>query len=454
MVIWRWLMCVRSNMNLPERILIVGLGATGIAVAKFLHGIGKKIALADEKPESELTSTLSALAGIPFTGHFGPHRKEDFIAYPMIILSPGVDTELQVLKEARKKGIRIIGEIELASLFIKEPIIAITGTNGKTTTTTLIGEIFKKAYGDVFVGGNIGTPLIRYVTEDRRTSHIVLEISSFQLETIETFQPNTAILLNITEDHLDRYRSFNEYKEAKYRIFQNQTENDYALINTNILPVMKGTPKTLPFSTQQEVSEGAFARDGNLYVRFEGREFIYKRELSPLIGVHNTENILTALLTAHIYGIEQAITEDVLRTFKGLPHRVEFIRTVDGITFYNDSKATNVDAAKRALESIDGAVVLIAGGKDKGGSYHAITEVADKIRALIVIGEAREIIVHELGDHVKTYSENSIEDAVHKAREVARDGDMVLLSPMCSSYDMFKDYKDRGDTFRRIVESL
>jgi UDP-N-acetylmuramoylalanine--D-glutamate ligase len=285
-------------------------------------------------------------------------------------------------------------------------------------------------------------------------SHIVLEISSFQLETIETFRPNTAILLNITEDHLDRYRSFNEYKEAKYRIFENQTENDYALINTNILPVMKGKPKILPFSTRQEISEGAFARNGNLYVRFGGHEFIYKRELSPLIGIHNTENILTALLTAHIYGIEQAITEDVLKTFKGLPHRVEHIRTIDGITFYNDSKATNVDAAKRALESIDGTIVLIAGGKDKGGSYHAITEVADKIRTLIVIGEARKKIVHELGGHIKTYTENSMEDAVHKAREVARDGDMVLLSPMCSSFDMFKDYQERGNAFRRIVESL
>jgi UDP-N-acetylmuramoylalanine--D-glutamate ligase len=441
-------------MNLPDRILIVGLGATGIAVAKFLHGIGKQIALADEKPESELTSTLAALAGIPFTGYFGPHRKEDFLAYPMIVLSPGVDTELPVLKEARSNGSRTIGEIELASLFIKEPIIAITGTNGKTTTTTLIGKIFKKAFGDVFVGGNIGTPLIRYVTEGRKTSHIVLEISSFQLETIETFRPNTAILLNITEDHLDRYRSFNEYKEAKYRIFENQTESDYALINTNILPVMKGNPKVFPFSTRQEISEGAFARDGNLYVRFEGREFIYKRELSPLIGTHNTENILTALLTAHIYGIDQAITEDVLKTFKGLPHRVEHIRTINGITFYNDSKATNVDAAKRALESIDGTIVLIAGGKDKGGSYHTITEVADKIRAVIVIGEAQEKIVHELGGRIKTYTENSMGDAVRKAREVARAGDMVLLSPMCSSFDMFKDYKDRGETFRRIVESL
>jgi UDP-N-acetylmuramoylalanine--D-glutamate ligase len=441
-------------MNLPDRILIVGLGATGIAVANFLHGIGKQIALADEKPESELASTLAELGRIPFTGYFGPHRKEDFLSCPMIVLSPGVDTELPVLREARSKGIRIIGEIELASGFIKEPITAITGTNGKTTTTTLIGEIFKKAFGDVFVGGNIGTPLIRYLSEGRKTPHVVLEISSFQLETIETFRPNTAILLNITEDHLDRYRSFNEYKEAKYRIFENQTEGDYALINANILPVMKGKPKVLPFSTHQEVSEGAFARNGNLYVRFEGHEFVYKRELSPLMGVHNTENILTALLTAHIYGIEQAITKDALKTFKGLPHRLEHIRTIDGIGFYNDSKATNVDATKRALESIDGNIVLIAGGKDKGGSYHTITEVADKVRALVVIGEAQEKIVHELGSHIKTYTEKSMEDAALKAREVARAGDMVLLSPMCSSFDMFKDYKDRGNTFRRIVESL
>lgn len=445
---------MRSNMNLPDRILVVGLGATGIAVAKFLHSMGKLIGLADEKPESETAAKLTEIAGIPFTGHFGPHRGEDFLAYPMIVLSPGVDSELPLLKEARSKGIRVIGEIELASLFIGEPIIAITGTNGKTTTTTLIGEIFQKAFGDVFVGGNIGTPLIRYVAEGRKTPCVILEVSSFQLETIETFRPNTAILLNITEDHLDRYRGFNEYKEAKYRIFENQRESDYALINANILPVMKGTPKVLPFSNHQEISEGAFARNGNLYVRFEGHEYVYERKLSPLIGAHNTENILTALLTAHIYGIDKAITEDVLRTFKGLPHRVEHVRTVGGIAFYNDSKATNVDAAKRAVETIESPVVLIAGGKDKGGSYQAIKEVADKIRSLVVIGEAREKIIRELGDHIKTYSENSMEAAVRRAHEIARPGDMVLLSPMCSSFDMFKDYKDRGNAFRRIVESL
>ena len=441
-------------MTLPDKILIVGLGATGIATAKFLHSKGKQIALADEKHEGELAAAIGKLKGIPFTGHFGPHRKEDFLAYPMIVLSPGVDTELPVLKEARQKGVRIIGEIELASLFIKEPIIAITGTNGKTTTTTLIGEIFKKAFGNVFVGGNIGNPLINYVSEGKPAPHVVLEISSFQLETIETFRPNTAILLNITEDHLDRYRNYKEYKDAKYRIFENQGEEDYALINTNILPVIKGKPKVLPFSTVQELSEGAFAKNGSLYVRLRGHEFIYKRDISPLIGIHNTENILTALLTAHIYNIEQAVIEDVLKGFNGLPHRVEHIRTLEDVKFYNDSKATNVDATKRALESMDGRIVLIAGGKDKGGSYHAITEVAGKVKALIVIGEAKERIISELGSSMKIYAEDTMETAVRKAREISESGDIVLLSPMCSSFDMFQSYKDRGNTFRKIVESL
>ena len=441
-------------MSLPDNILIVGLGVTGVAAAKFLHGIGKHVALADEKPESGLAEALAALTGIPFTGHFGPHRREDFLAYPMIVLSPGVDSMLPILKEARQQGVRIIGEIELACMFIKEPIIAITGTNGKTTTTTLIGEIFKKAFGNVFVGGNIGNPLINYVLEGRSAPYIILEISSFQLETIETFRPNTAILLNITEDHLDRYRSYDEYKEAKYRIFENQTDEDYAIINANILPVIKGKPKVLPFSTCQELAKGAFTKNGNLCVRLNGHEFIYKRELSPLIGIHNTENILTALLTAHIYGIEKQVAEDVLKTFKGLSHRVEYVRTINGVGFYNDSKATNVDATKRALESMDGHIVLIAGGKDKGGSYKAITGVAKKVKALIAIGEAKEKIIKELGSHMNTYSENDMEGAVRKAREIALAGDMVLLSPMCSSFDMFKDYKERGNIFRKIVESL
>lgn len=446
-------MLVWSNMKLPDKILIVGLGATGIATAKYLHSIGKQIALADEKSELELSSKLAELEGISFKGHFGPHRTEDFLAYPMIVLSPGVDSELPILKKARENGVRIAGEIELASTFIQEPIIAITGTNGKTTTTTLIGEIFRKAFGEVFVGGNIGTPLIQYL-QGAAKSYVIVEISSFQLETIHSFKPNTAILLNIAEDHLDRYRTFNEYKEAKYRIFQNQTQSDYAIINANILPAIEGKAKILPFSSQQETSEGAFSRNGNMYVRFEGREYIYKRELSPLIGLHNTENILTALLTAHIYGIDQAITEDVLKTFKGLPHRIQFVRTKNGVSYYDDSKATNVESTKKALDSMDGKVILIAGGKDKGGSYEIIKTAAGKIKAIVVIGEARQRIMDELGDDVKVFAETGMKEAVHRASDIAVEGDKVLLSPMCSSFDMFKDYKERGNVFRGIVESL
>ncbi len=440
-------------MKLPEEILIVGLGATGIATAKYLYSIGKRIALADEKNESELSARLAELEGIPFKGHFGQHRTEDFLAYPMIVLSPGVDSELPILKLARESGVRVAGEIELASTFIQEPIIAVTGTNGKTTTTTLIGEIFGKAFGDVFVGGNIGTPLIQYL-QGAPKPYVIVEISSFQLETTHAFKPNTAILLNIAEDHLDRYRSFNEYKDAKYRIFQNQTETDYAIINTNILPAIDGKSKILPFSTQQETSEGAFSRNGNMYVRLEGREFVYRRELSPLIGLHNTENILTALLTAHIYGVDQAITEDVLKTFKGLPHRIQFVRMKNGVSYYDDSKATNVESTKKALDSMDGKVILIAGGKDKGGSYEIIKTVASKIKAVIVIGEAQQRIITELGDAIDVLAEGSMESAVRRAFDMAAYGDNVLLSPMCSSFDMFRDYKERGNVFRSIVESL
>ena len=444
---------MRSDMELPRRILIVGLGASGVAVAKYLYKMGKQIAIADEKSESELSGRIAELSGIPYEAHFGPHQKKDFLSYPMIVLSPGVDSELPVLKQARNNGIRIMGEVELASRYIKEPVIAITGTNGKTTTTALIGEIFRKAFGDVFVGGNIGTPLVEYLEQSKR-SHVVVEISSFQLETIETFRPNTAILLNIAEDHLDRYRSYNEYKSAKYRIFQNQTQSDYAIINANILPAIRGKAKILPFSIQQETSEGAFARNGNMYVRLDGREFVYKRELSPLMGLHNTENILTALLTAHIYGIDKEITEHVLRTFKGLPHRIEYVRTVDGVSYYDDSKATNVDSTRRALEGIDRKIILIVGGKDKGGSYQIIKSAADRIKAIVAIGEAKQKIMSELGDAIDVFAEINMEGAVNRAHTLASAADVVLLSPMCSSFDMFKDYRERGNVFRRIVESL
>ncbi len=441
-------------MEIPDRILIVGLGTSGIAVARFLSRFGKKIGLADEKNENDLTDTLASLEGITYTGHFGPHREADFTAYPMIVLSPGVDTELPVIKAALKAGARVIGEMELASSFVSDPIIAITGTNGKTTTTSLLGEIFTRASGPVFVGGNIGNPLINYAAGGRRFPVVIVEVSSFQLETMENFKPSTALLLNITEDHLDRYRSYDEYRAAKYRIFDNQTDTDNAIVRNGIEVPMKGSPRMLAFSATEELREGAFAKDGMLYVRFDGKESSFRRNISPLVGVHNTENILAAILAARIHGVDDAIIEDALKAFRGLPHRVEFVRAVRDVSFYNDSKATNVDATKRALEGFDKNVILIAGGKDKGGSYRAIRDESARIKALILIGEAKDRIAAEVFDIIPTFSESDLTSAVYAAFSRASAGDTVLLSPMCSSFDMFASYKDRGNTYRRIVESL
>jgi len=444
----------RIDMTLPDDILIVGLGMTGVATARFLAKMGKKVTIVDEKPEADLSASLGALEGIRFTGHFGAHRREDFLAHPIIVISPGVDSELPVLKEAKERGVRVIGEMELAFGFIDEPIIAITGTNGKTTVTTLIGEIFKKAFGNVFIGGNIGDPLINYLLKGTKARYIIIEVSSFQLETIEAFRAQTSILLNITEDHLDRYRNFAEYRDAKYRIFKNQKEVDYAILNEN-LPQLEGIrAKRLIFSSKNEVQEGAFFKDGAMTVRFQGEEHRYERAISPLVGIHNTENLLAALLVSHIYGIDKDCIREVVKDFKGLPHRIEAVRRVDNVLFYNDSKSTNVDSTKRALESVDGKVILIAGGKDKGGSYTVIADQMSKVRALILIGEAKERINTELGRYSDTYMENDLADAVKRALLVAKDGDVVLFSPMCSSFDMFRDYKDRGNQFRTMVESL
>ncbi len=441
-------------MNLPDDILIVGLGITGVATARFLGTMGKRLTVVDEKTEQELEGPLRALDGLRFTGIFGPHREENFLDHPLIVVSPGVDSELPGLKAARAKGIKIIGEMELAAAFIEEPIIAVTGTNGKTTVTTLLGELFRKAFGDVFVGGNIGDPLINYVLNGRKARHVIIEVSSFQLETIETFAPGTAVLLNLAEDHLDRYKTFTDYSKAKERIFENQGYDDYAVLNTDLPPLEGIRAKRVYFSTEKEVEEGAFLRNGTMHVKVKGEEFRYERAISPLVGIHNTENLLAAILIAHMHGMPGSLIEGVIRDFKGLPHRIEAVRRVGGILFYNDSKATNVDSAKRALESIDGKVVLIAGGKDKGGSYKAVKDLMAKVRGLVLIGEAKERIKAELGEYAETYMEKDISGAVKRAVAVAKEGDVVLFSPMCSSFDMFKDYKDRGNRFKAAVESL
>ena len=445
---------MRYDQNMPDRVLVAGCGASGVALVKLLARQGKKTTVTDSKGEGELSAALKELEGIPFTGRFGGHSRKDFLDHELIVISPGMASNHPLLREARQNGARVVGEIELASRFIEEPIIAVTGTNGKTTTTTLLGRLFEAEARNVFVGGNIGEPLANYVLSGRKADALIVEISSFQLETIETFRPATAVLLNIAEDHLDRYAAFADYVAAKMRIFENQTPDDQALVSADIGQIGVLKARRCSFSTRSILEEGAFLRGGLLCVRLGGKEFSYRRDLSPLVGVHNSENLLAALLAAHLCGISAEAIGKTLAEFRGLPHRVEFVREIGGVRFYNDSKATNVDATRKALESMDGNVVLIAGGKDKGGSYGFIVPLAGKIRALVLIGEARERIASELGPHVPTYGEEDLEGAVRSAQKAAKKGDAVLFSPMCSSFDMFENYKVRGNAFRQIVEGL
>jgi UDP-N-acetylmuramoylalanine--D-glutamate ligase len=440
--------------GIPERVLVVGMGATGVSCARFLAGLGRQVTITDMKPECELPQSLYALKDVPFKGRFGTHHRQDFLDHQLIVISPGIITDHPLLEEARRNGATVIGEIELASRFIEEPIIAITGTNGKTTTTTLLGRVFEAAFGHIFVGGNIGDPLINYVLNGKKAQYVIAEISSFQLETIESFRPHIAVLLNITEDHLDRYITFADYVAAKMAIFKNQMPHDLALLSTEIEGVDGIAARKLFFSTTNVLDEGAYLEGNVLTVRIDGRSYHYRRDLSPLVGIHNSENLLSVLLASHLCGIEQPVIETAIRNFRGLPHRVEFVREIGGVRFYNDSKATNVDATKRALESIEGKVILIAGGKDKGGGYSSIVGLKDRIKGLVLIGEARERIEAELGQFMMTYAEDGLQQAAERALAMSATGDTVLFSPMCSSFDMFESYKARGNAFKQIVERL
>jgi UDP-N-acetylmuramoylalanine--D-glutamate ligase len=443
------------RLTIPDEVLVVGAGTSGVSCARFLAGLGRKVTITDMKAKDALSGALEALDGVSFTGRFGGHDRRDFLSHKLIVISPGFVTDHPLLEEARRNGARVIGEIELAASFIEEPIIAVTGTNGKTTTTTLLGRVFEAAFANVFVGGNIGRPLIDYELTGKKADYVIAEISSFQLETIETFKPHIAILLNITEDHLDRYRTFADYAAAKMTVFRNQMPDDIALLSTAIEGVEGVEARKLFFSTDRVLETGAWLEEDTLKVRVDGATtFEYKRGLSPLVGIHNSENLLSVLLAAHLCEIEKPIIEEAIRNFRGLPHRVEFVREIEGVRFFNDSKATNVDATKRALESIDGRIILIAGGKDKGGSYAVIAGLKDRIKGLVLIGEARERIEKELGSVIRTYTERDLGQAVSLAFRLGAKGDTVLFSPMCSSFDMFENYKVRGNAFKQIVEGL
>lgn len=438
-----------------NKILVMGLARTGVACCRFLAGRGASVTATDMRDEAALSAVVEELApaGVRFV--LGRHDEADFLGSDLIVVSPGVPMDHPLLTLATGAGREIVSEIELASRFIDAPLVAITGTNGKTTTTTLCGEIFKASGFRTYVGGNIGDPLIE---ADLQVERVVVEVSSFQMEWINSFRPKVAALLNISEDHLDRYATYQDYINAKLRMFENQTAEDFAVLNMDD-PLVWHCAKELkarvfPFSRKHELAEGIYCIDREIVCRHDGVESRFPTAGFKLQGVHNLENIMAALACSLLLGCAADKSLACVRDFGALHHRMEFVREVNGVGYYEDSKATNVGSVVKALESFDN-ISLIAGGKDKGGSYEPMAAlVKERVRHLILIGEAAERMEEELGSLTDTRMAASMEDAVRLAAELTESGGTVLMSPACSSFDMFRDYEERANAFIAAVRGL
>jgi UDP-N-acetylmuramoylalanine--D-glutamate ligase len=442
-----------------KKVLVVGLARTGIATVKFLRAKGSLVTTTEVRPKEEMEEALQELRGMDIKAEWGGHRAETFLKQDLIVVSPGVDLSIEPIQNAIRGRVRVISEIELAYHFIHIPIIAVTGTNGKTTTTLLIGEMLKEDGKKVGVGGNVGEPLILFADGKDRWEVLVVEISSFQLEAIETFRPRISVLLNITEDHLDRYPSYDNYIGAKVRIFANQNSGDLAVLNRDDPIVMqyqeKVKAKKVLFSLREKLEEGAFLNGQTIFLKLGEKGEEYSLAKTPLKGIHNVENMMAALAAARAFGCSEKAIQGVLNRFEGLEHRLEFVREIKGVRFYNDSKGTNVGSVVKSLQSFSGPVILIAGGKDKNGDLNPLKELIQKrVKHLILIGEAKERMNRELGGLTDTAVAKTMEEAVFLAHQKAKGGEVVLLSPACSSFDMFKDYKERGKVFKEAVNKL
>lgn len=442
-----------------KRVLVVGLARTGMATALFSAGYGATVTATDEKPEAQLADAAARLREAGMTVELGGHRPEIFVEQDLIVVSPGVPAKLPQLEQARARGIPVWSEIELAWRLLRGKLIAITGSNGKTTTTALIAHILKTANIPTLVGGNIGVPLLALVESSMDTTVTVAEISSFQLETIEAFRPEIGVLLNLTPDHLDRHASFEEYAHAKMRMFENQLERDAAVLNADDPEITRRMPSRghiYWFSRQKRVAEGVFLRDDQIVFRMDGAEVaLARREDIQLRGEHNVENVLAACAAAYLAGADPAAIANGVKTFQGVEHRLEFVAEVGGVNFYNDSKATNVDATLKAIEAFPGPLIVILGGKDKGSPYAPLREpLRERARLALVIGAAAEKIESELGDAVAVERAGTMDRAVRMAHERAKPGDTVLLAPACSSFDQFENFEHRGRVFKELVAKL
>jgi UDP-N-acetylmuramoylalanine--D-glutamate ligase len=443
-----------------KRVLVVGLGRSGAASAVFLQEHGAKVIVSDSKSEAQLQRDIPGLLDRGISIETGQHGERTFRDQDLIVVSPGVPSDQPQLQHARSLGIPVIGEVELAYRYLQGKVLAITGSNGKTTTTSLVGEILAKSGKKTLVGGNIGTPVISLVERSAPETLVVLEISSFQLETIQQFRPSIAAILNITPDHLDRHHTFQAYVNAKLRIFENQQPADFAILNADD-PTCAGLKNKIRssllwFSRKQPVENGAFVRGDQVIFRQNGQEqSVLSRPDIQLKGEHNLENVLAAVAMTMVAGCTPQQVRQAVNEFRAVEHRLELVANINGVTFYNDSKATNVDATVKALESFPGNIHIILGGKDKGSDYSVLNPLLrERVKRAYLIGAAAEKIAGQVQGATELVRSGTLDRAVRQAFEAAKHGDVVLLAPACASFDQFENYEQRGRVFKDLVQSL
>jgi UDP-N-acetylmuramoylalanine--D-glutamate ligase len=443
-----------------RRVAVVGLARSGVAACRALRALGAEVTATDAKTAAELGGRADELTAAGVRLSLGGHPPDAFRDVELVVTSPGVPADHPVLADCRRRGVPVIGEVELGYRLTRAEFVAVTGTNGKTTTTALVGTLLEGSGRPVLVAGNIGRALAGDVLAFPEDGLIVAEVSSFQLETTDTFAPRVAVLLNITPDHLDRHGTMDAYVEAKARIFRRQEPTDWAVVNADdpgaAALASRVRSRLLWFSRTRAVAAGSCLRDGWITLVRDGRE----QPVCPIAeiflrGDHNVENVLAATACAAALDVPPGRLRVGIRTFRGVAHRIEWVRDRAGVAFYNDSKGTNVDATLRALRSFREPIVLIAGGRDKGQSFEPLAAAATgRVKAAVLIGEGRATIGPILAPVTAVHYADSLDVAVHRAATLAAHGDVVLLSPACASFDMFRDYEHRGEVFKQLVRSL
>lgn len=451
-----------------KKILVVGLARTGVSLAHFLAKHGAVVTVSDHKSKAELANYLELMEDIKVTYELGGHTPKTFLAQDLIILSPGISPNLKIFDYARSQGVKVTGEFEFCTQFVKQPVIAITGSNGKTTVAHLTELFLRESGVKSWLGGNYGAPLSEYLLNPGEAKVLVCEVSSFMLEQVATFNPKNVVFTNLAENHLDRYRNMEEYVNAKRKIFLNTNQNTTSILNADDSAVVElardpavQRGRIFYFSRKQALEPqimnigGAVALKDKIHVRTGPEIEYYSIANMKMRGTHSVENVMAALLAAREHGATHDAIQRVIDSFSGIAHRLEYVRKVGGVQFFNDSKATNVQAVKRALDAFDENVILIMGGKDTNLTYGPIAEaIRRKVKNLILVGEAKERINRDIGDYSETFLIGTFEEAVLIAYQKSRIGDTVLLSPGCSSFDMFENYVERGNYFKEMVNKF